>query len=172
MAGALAGIGCPALASPASEAPVRVESARYNSVSRPEQILDRKRSTVRALACEASVPPDFALAVLDKESGFDNDMRGSRGEIGVSQILPSTAASLGLDVKRLEREFAYNVRAGIKILQRLLAEARGDKAKALRVYRAGPRWTTLPPRPRSWVQAYSSAVFELMRTRYAGVACQ
>ena len=134
--------------------------------------IDSKRTTVRNLACDARVPPDFALAVLDKESGFDNAMRGSIGEIGASQILPSTAVSFGFDVKRLAAEFSYNAQAGIAILRGLLAETRGDQLKALLTYRAGPRWLTLPPRAQNRVRAYASAVVDLMRTRYAGVSCQ
>ena len=133
--------------------------------------IESKRSTVRKLACDARVPPDFALAVLDKESGFNNRKRGSMGEIGASQILPSTAVSLGFDVKRLANEFSYNVEAGIAILRRLLTTTRGDQLNALFRYRAGSGLLTLPPRAQSNVRAYASAVVDLMRTRYAGVAC-
>ncbi len=133
--------------------------------------LESKRTTVRKLACDARVPPDFVLAVLDKESGFDNAMRGSMGEIGASQILPSTALALGLDVRRLRAEFAYNVQAGIAILQNLLSAARGDQRKALCHYRAGPMWFRLPPRAQRHVRAYVSSVVEIMKTRYAGVSC-
>ena len=133
--------------------------------------LETKRTTVRRLACDAGIPPDFALAVLDKESGFDNTMRGSMGEIGASQILPATAFALGLDVRRLAVEFAYNAKAGVAILQSLLAKAQGDQVKALCHYRAGPRWFRLPPRAQRRVRAYASAVVEIMKTRYAGVSC-
>ena len=134
--------------------------------------IEWKRSTVRKLACDARVPPDFALAVLDNESGFDNRMRGSMGEIGASQILPSTAVSLGLNVRRLADEFSYNAQAGIAILRSLLATTRGDQLQALCRYRAGSGLSALPPRVQSAVRAYTSAVVDLMRTRYAGVACQ
>jgi soluble lytic murein transglycosylase-like protein len=134
--------------------------------------LERKVSTVRRLACEARVPPAFALAVLDKESGFDNSIRGSMGEIGVSQILPSTALSLGYDVGRLADEFSYNARAGVEILKRLLVAARGDHMKALSIYRAGPRWMHLPARHQLIVQAYARSILHLMETRYADVGCQ
>ena len=71
------------------------------------------KDTVRALACEQGVPPGFALAIIDKESGFNNQARGRRGEIGASQILPATARAWGFDTGRLAREFAYNVGAGV-----------------------------------------------------------
>jgi hypothetical protein len=153
-----------------AERPVGKEGSESSTVY--SDSLDSKRTTVRKLACDARVPPDFALAVLDKESGFNNGMRGSMGEIGASQILPSTAVSLGLDVKRLAAEFSYNAQAGIAILRGLLAETRGDQLKALLSYRAGPRWLGLPPRAQNRVHAYASAVVDLMRTRYSGVACQ
>ena len=72
-----------------------------------QQLLHDKQNTVRALACDAAAPPDFALAVLDQESGFGNNMRGSLGEIGASQILPSTAVALALDLQRLARAFSW-----------------------------------------------------------------
>jgi soluble lytic murein transglycosylase-like protein len=146
-----------------------VQSAAGTQV---RQSLGAKQNTVRTIACEAAVPPDFALAVLDQESGFDNSMRGSQGEIGVSQILPSTAVALGFDVHRLRREFSYNARAGIAILRKLLNQSRGDRSKALCSYRAGPGWVHLKPRYRSYVRAYVSDVELLMRKRYAGVNCQ
>jgi soluble lytic murein transglycosylase-like protein len=139
--------------------------------SRPDPELIQKQRKVRALACEASVPPDFALAVIDRESGFDNSMRGSRGEIGASQILPSTARALGLDIDRLAAEFAYNAKAGVAILRNLVKEARGDQHRALLAYRAGPSWQKLRPRAQAHVLAYASGVEHLMSTRYADVRC-
>lgn len=117
------------------------------------------------------MPPDFALAVLDQESGFDNSMRGSQGEIGVSQILPATALALGFDVQRLRREFSYNARAGVTILRRLLTRSKGDRTNALREYRAGPAWARLAPRLQRYVHDYVASVEQLSRTRYAGVGC-
>lgn len=138
-----------------------------------QQLLHDKQNTVRAIACEAEVPPDFALAVLDQESGFENNMRGSLGEIGASQILPSTAVVLGLDLQRLAREFSYNARAGVSILRGLLRQSRGNRHKALCAYLAGPGWPRLAPPLQSQVQAYVASVIEqLMQTRYAGVSCQ
>lgn len=134
--------------------------------------LESKRLTVRRLACEARIPPGFALAVLDKESGFNNAMRGSMGEIGASQILPATAHALGLDVRRLGAEFAYNAKAGISILRSLLHQSQGDQSRALCHYRAGPGWLRLPPRAQRRVRAYVADVIGLMKTRYAGVSCQ
>ena len=143
--------------------------ADRNSGAGPDLV--QKQSKVRALACEASVPPDFALAVFDKESGFDNRMRGSRGEIGASQILPATARALGLDVNRLAEEFAYNAKAGVAILRTLFQQARGDRHRALLAYRAGPNWSKLKPRAQARVLDYASGVERLMNTRYADVRC-
>src|SRR5579871_6777127 len=69
------------------------------------------QNTVRSVACQEGVPPAFALAIIEHESKFNNAMRGSRGEIGASQILPATATALGFDPARLGRDFTYNARA-------------------------------------------------------------
>jgi soluble lytic murein transglycosylase-like protein len=167
LAGTLASAGGAVPPAADAQTPAQVQNVRPD----PPDSLGDKQNTVRTLACEANIPPGFALAVIDQESGFDNGMRGSHGEIGVSQILPATARALGFDLKRLGEEFAYNARSGVILLRRLLRESGGDQIKALHSYRAGPGWVALPPRARSYVRAYVDSVVELMRTRYAGVAC-
>lgn len=129
------------------------------------------QNTVRSVACQEGVPPAFALAIIEQESKFNNAMRGSRGEIGASQILPATARALGFDPARLGRDFAYNARAGVTILKSLLRRSAGDQRKASCCYRAGPGWTKLPPKKQSIVLAYASAI-ERLKNTYSGLDCR
>jgi soluble lytic murein transglycosylase-like protein len=129
------------------------------------------QSTVRLVACEAGVPPDFALAVIEHESKFNNAMRGLHGEIGASQILPATAVALGFDPARLEREFSYNARAGVTILKMLLKRSAGNQKAASCCYRAGPGWTKLPWSKQSRILAYASTI-ERLQHNYAGLDCR
>jgi soluble lytic murein transglycosylase-like protein len=116
------------------------------------------------------VPPDFALAVIEHESKFNNAMRGLHGEIGASQILPATAAKLGFDPERLGREFAYNARAGVTILKMLLKRSAGDRRAASCCYRAGPGWTKLPVQKQSQILSYARAI-ERLQHNYSGLDC-
>ncbi len=132
--------------------------------------LGHLQNTVRRVACDAGVPPDFALAIIEHESKFNNALRGRHGEIGASQILPRTAMALGFDTERLAKEFAYNAQAGVSILRTLLRRSEGDEHKASCVYRAGPGWTKLPLEAQSAVRAYAEAIQRLKRN-YSGLNC-
>lgn len=72
------------------------------------------------------MPPDLALALFERESGVRNDVVGQQGEIGSAQILPATAVSYGLDVRRLRTELAYNVDSGVRILRALADHFQSD----------------------------------------------
>ena len=143
----------------------------FGSIHAENSALYEKQNTIRNLACEAGVPPEMALATMEHESGFRNEMRGRLGEIGVSQILPATAAALGLDQQRLGRDFAYNARAGVFIMRRLLRESMGDQRTALYNYKAGPNWKKLSPRTQVSLRTYAGAVEQLQR-KYFGAGCR
>lgn len=128
------------------------------------------QNTVRAVACQVGVPPDFALAIIEHESKFSNAMRGLHGEIGASQILPATAMALGFDPVRLGREFPYNARAGVTILKMLLKRAAGNQKAASCCYRAGPGWAKLPSQKQAQVLAYALAI-ERLKHNYSGLDC-
>src|SRR6185295_13193264 len=57
---------------------------------------------VRSVAANLSINPDWLMAVMNSESGFNPSIRNrSTGATGLIQILPSTAASLGTSVEEL-----------------------------------------------------------------------
>jgi soluble lytic murein transglycosylase-like protein len=88
---------------------------------------------ISATATRLGVPPSIALAVAQRESGFNQNARGAAGEIGVFQLMPGTAAGLGVNPYDLNQ----NVEGGIKYLadnyQRF-----GDWELALQAYNGGP----------------------------------
>jgi soluble lytic murein transglycosylase-like protein len=132
--------------------------------------LAEKKKTVRSLACQAGVPPGLALATIEHESRFRNELRGRSGEIGAAQIMPAVAVALGFDQLRLAREFSYNAKAGVLILKKLLNECKKDQRKALMSYRSGPNFEKLPPRVQAYNAAYANSV-EQIQKKYAGVTC-
>lgn len=133
--------------------------------------LYEKQTTIHALACEGGVPPEFALATMEHESGFRNEMIGLRGEIGVSQILPATAVALGFDPARLARDFKYNVKAGVAVMRLLLKESKGDQLTALFNYKAGPNWRNLSPSAKRGVLAYAASIQQIEK-KYTGAGCR
>ena len=84
------------------------------------------------------IPPAIALAVAQKESGVSQWtssgglVTGSSGEIGVFQLMPGTAASLGVDPSDLTQ----NIQGGITFLAQLFSKY-GSWASALSAYNSG-----------------------------------
>jgi len=93
------------------------------------------------VAQEASaygVPAEVADAVAMVETGYRPDAIGSSGEIGIMQILPSTAAQLGFRGSVTELlEPSVNIHLAVQYLARAWAMSGGDICRALMKYRAG-----------------------------------
>jgi len=58
------------------------------------------------------VPPALALAVAQRESGFNQAARGSASEVGVMQITPATASWLRVDPSDPEQ----GIEGGVRLL--------------------------------------------------------
>ena len=91
------------------------------------------QSLITSVANQFNVPPSIALVVAQKESGFNQAAVGSSGEIGVMQLMPATAAGLGVDPSDLNQ----NVTGGVSLLASLYQQF-GDWSDALAAYNAGP----------------------------------
>lgn len=100
------------------------------------------RSTYLALitreADQRGLPAAIADAVTKVESGFNPNVVGGVGEVGLMQVRPQTAAMLGYtgDVTGLF-DPETNVRFGVAYLARAWELARGDVCRTLMKYRAG-----------------------------------
>ena len=84
-------------------------------------------------ALQQGVPPELALSVAYQESQFSQDARGRAQEIGIFQLLPSTAEELGVNPYSLED----NIKGGILYLKQQF-DRFGDWTTALVAYNAGP----------------------------------
>jgi soluble lytic murein transglycosylase-like protein len=91
------------------------------------------QSLITSIADQFGVPSSIALAVAQKESGFNQNAVGAAGEIGVMQLMPATAAGLGVDPSDLTQ----NVTGGVSLLASLYQQF-GDWSDALAAYNAGP----------------------------------
>lgn len=81
------------------------------------------------------IDPDFVASVVKAESGFDPTAISPRGAQGLMQLMPETAAVLGVE-NLLDP--ATNLVAGSRYLRQLLDQFAGDSVKALAAYVAGP----------------------------------
>jgi len=98
-------------------------------------------------AREQGVPAELVDAVAFVESTYDPTVIGKAGEIGIMQVLPSTASMLGFRGNRVElAEPETNIRYGVQYLAGALQQASGDLCRALMKYRAGYGEQVMSPR--------------------------
>lgn len=98
------------------------------------------------VALRNSIDPDFLASVVDAESRFNPTAVSPKGAQGLMQLMPRTAAGLGV---RNAFDPAENLEAGTKYLRQLLDHYRWDAVKALAAYNAGPQrvqqYAGIPP---------------------------
>jgi soluble lytic murein transglycosylase-like protein len=108
----------------------------------PRAAIDR---LIGANAAAFQVDPALIEAIVQNESGFDANATSNAGARGLMQLMPQTAASLGV---RDSYDPAQNVRGGTRYLRGLL-DRFGDVELAVAAYNAGPsavaRYGGVPP---------------------------
>jgi len=93
------------------------------------------RSIITRAAARHQIDPDFVASVVNAESAFKPEAISSKGAQGLMQLMPRTAASLGIGDPLNP---ANNVEGGTTYLRQLLDQYNGDAVKALAAYNAGP----------------------------------
>lgn len=122
----------PAAAPPAEVAQAIADAAQRHAVSAP-----------------------LARAVAWQESRFRQAAVSPKGALGVMQLMPATARTLGVDATDLKG----NIDGGVGYLAQLLRRFEGDVPRALAAYNAGPeavqRYGGVPPyaETRAYVRA-------------------
>ncbi len=90
--------------------------------------------------------PDFIASVVHAESGYNVKALSPKGAQGLMQLMPKTAADLGV---KDSFDPEANIEAGTKYLRALLDQYNGDVVKALAAYNAGvqrvAQYHGLPP---------------------------
>ncbi len=92
------------------------------------------QTSIVAAATSAGLDPALALAVANQESGFNPAARSSKGAVGLFQLMPATAADLGVDPSNTDQ----NIAGGVRYLKQMLTRCGGDVDCALWSYNAGP----------------------------------
>jgi soluble lytic murein transglycosylase-like protein len=97
-------------------------------------------------ATRNGVDPALLKALIRQESNFNPNARSGAGAVGLTQLMPSTAAGLGVGDPT---DPTQAVEGGAKYLRQQLDRFGGDPAKALAAYNAGPgaveRFGGVPP---------------------------
>ena len=90
-------------------------------------------------AAEFEIEPDVAFGLVRAESSFRNLATSPVGAVGLTQLMPRTAAWMEPGVSRSElRNPETNLRIGFKYLRYLLDKYEGDEKLALLAYNRGP----------------------------------
>ena len=96
------------------------------------------RAIIATEAAQQGLAPEIAEAVMAVESGFNSGAVGGAGEIGLMQILPSTARMLGFSGSNAELAVPKtNIHFGVTYLAQAWRLAGGDLCTAVMKYRAG-----------------------------------
>ncbi len=90
--------------------------------------------SVMLAAIQQGLEPDFVRSVARVESDLRQNAVSPKGALGVMQLMPATAAGLGVDPELIDQ----NALGGAKFLRELLLRYRGNSALALAAYNAGP----------------------------------
>ena len=115
---------------------------------------------ITSAAKKYGVDPKLVSAVAEAESNYRPDAVSSTGAVGVMQLMPDTAAALGV---ANVYDAQQNIDGGAKYLKEMLNDFGGDVRKAVAAYNAGPQavknYNGVPPYAET--QNYVNKVLDL-----------
>jgi hypothetical protein len=103
---------------------------------------------IQEAATRNGVEPALLHGLIEQESGFDPSATSSAGAVGLTQLMPSTAASLGVTEPLNPTQ---SIEGGARLLGELLRQFAGNTGDALAAYNAGAgavqQYGGIPPYP-------------------------
>lgn len=147
----------PAVFKPEAATPITpprpASAARSLARQPPENIA----SLIKSASEKYHLSPDLVAAIAWQESRFRPSAVSPKGAIGVMQLMPATAAELGVD----PADLSANIDGGAAYLRRMLDRFDGDLEKAIAAYNAGPGAVARHggPPPFAETRGYLDAIF-------------
>jgi soluble lytic murein transglycosylase-like protein len=100
---------------------------------------DKLARDIYTAAAEFDIAPDIAFGLVRAESSFRNQATSPVGAVGLTQLMPRTAAWMQPGVTRAQlRNPETNLNIGFKYLRYLLDKYDGNENLALLAYNRGP----------------------------------
>ena len=96
---------------------------------------DELKDVIRECAEKYNVDEELIRAMIQVESGWSTDAVSNKGAQGLMQLMPRTAAMLGVNDPF---DPVQNIDGGTRYISDLTDKYRGDIEKALAAYNAGP----------------------------------
>ncbi|HEY2477650.1 MAG TPA: lytic transglycosylase domain-containing protein [Solirubrobacterales bacterium] len=106
------------------------------------------QSLIEGACAKYGVEPALLAGLIEQESHFDPTVGSPAGAQGLTELMPETAASLGVTDPH---DPAQSIEAGARLLSEKLAEFGGNTELALAAYNAGSgavqQYNGIPPYP-------------------------